>query len=102
LVNPNNFAAINSVIFVLWQVYHTSNGMPTFVGVRSPQLTHNCGNPNNWSRWRSTRNLIREDKIPQIYSAMQTGTEQGMMTLEQHLKELVHKGQITLETARGC
>lgn len=38
------------------------------------------------------RNLIREDKIPQIYSAIQTGQGAGMRTLDQHLKELVeHK-----------
>ena len=38
--------------------------------------------------------FIREDKIPQIYSAIQTGRAQGMRTLEQHLKELKEKGVI--------
>jgi len=35
------------------------------------------------------RTLIREGKIPQIYSAIQTGKVSGMRTLEQHLQELV-------------
>jgi twitching motility protein PilT len=34
------------------------------------------------------RNLIREDKVPQIYSVMQTSSDKGMRTLAQHLKEL--------------
>jgi len=46
------------------------------------------------------RNLIREDKIHQIYSAMQTGQEKiGMQTFNQSLATLYMKGQITLETA---
>ena len=46
------------------------------------------------------RNLIREDKIHQIYSAMQTGQEKaGMQTLNQSLATLYLKKQITLETA---
>lgn len=40
------------------------------------------------------RNLIREDKIPQIYSVIQTGKAQGMQTLEQHLKKLQSDGVI--------
>lgn len=35
------------------------------------------------------RNLIREQKVPQIYSAIQTGKADGMRTLEQHVEELV-------------
>ncbi len=35
------------------------------------------------------RNLIRENKVPQIYSAIQTGQMHGMKTLEQHIEELV-------------
>ncbi len=35
------------------------------------------------------RNLIRENKVPQIYSAIQTGKAVGMRTMEQHLDELV-------------
>ncbi len=48
------------------------------------------------------RNLIREDKVHQIYSAMQTGQEKaGMQTMNQSLATLYHKRQITLETAIG-
>src|SRR5918996_2182111 len=46
------------------------------------------------------RNLIREDKVHQIYSAMQTGQEKvGMQTMNQSLATLYQKKQITLETA---
>jgi len=46
------------------------------------------------------RNLIREDKIHQIYSSMQTGQEKvGMQTANQSLATLQLKGKITLETA---
>lgn len=44
------------------------------------------------------RNLIREEKIHQIYSAMQTGQgETGMQTLNQHLLSLIRAGVITRE-----
>ncbi|WP_415904958.1 type IV pilus twitching motility protein PilT [Neptuniibacter sp. QD48_55] len=46
------------------------------------------------------RNLIREDKVAQMYSAIQTGASFGMKTLDQSLQELLHKGLITRETAR--
>jgi len=46
------------------------------------------------------RNLIREDKIHQIYSAMQTGQEKlGMQTMNQSLATLHQKRLITLEAA---
>jgi twitching motility protein PilT len=46
------------------------------------------------------RNLIREDKIHQIYSMMQTGQEKfGMQTFNQALASLYHARQITLEAA---
>jgi twitching motility protein PilT len=46
------------------------------------------------------RNLIREDKIHQIYSAMQTGQEKvGMQTMNQSLATLYQKKLVTLETA---
>jgi len=45
------------------------------------------------------RNLIREDKVAQIYSAIQTGMSAGMYTLDQHLKMLVSKGLIDPEIA---
>jgi twitching motility protein PilT len=47
------------------------------------------------------RNLIREDKVAQMYSAIQTGSAVGMKTLDQTLKELVQKGLITKEAARA-
>jgi twitching motility protein PilT len=46
------------------------------------------------------RNLIREGKIAQMYSAIQTGQAAGMQTLDQCLKELLQKGLITKEEAR--
>jgi twitching motility protein PilT len=46
------------------------------------------------------RNLIREDKIHQIYSMMQTGQDKfGMQTFNQALATAVHKRQVTLEVA---
>jgi twitching motility protein PilT len=44
------------------------------------------------------RNLIREGKTHQIYSAMQAGAKHGMHTMDQHLADLVMKGRITYET----
>ncbi len=44
------------------------------------------------------RNLIREDKIAQMYTVMQTGKERGMITLEQSLQELVTKKLITQDS----
>ncbi|MGI9329874.1 MAG: type IV pilus twitching motility protein PilT [Gammaproteobacteria bacterium] len=46
------------------------------------------------------RNLIREGKIAQMYSAIQTGADSGMQTLDQNLQELMAKGVITKEEAR--
>ena len=46
------------------------------------------------------RNLIRENKIAQMYSSIQTGQKEGMSTLEQTLKDLVKKGVVTAEDAR--
>lgn len=46
------------------------------------------------------RNLIREDKIAQMYSAIQTGSAYGMQTLDQSLSNLLKKGVITREMAR--
>ena len=45
------------------------------------------------------RNLIREDKTSQIQSVIQVGGAQGMMTLDQSLKELVISGKITRDAA---
>jgi len=47
------------------------------------------------------RNLIRENKIAQMYSAIQTGQNVGMQTLDQNLKELVQRNVISLAEARS-
>ena len=44
-------------------------------------------------------NLIRERKISQIYSQLQTGSKDGMNTLEQCLKNLVEEGEINQQEA---
>jgi twitching motility protein PilT len=46
------------------------------------------------------RNLIREDKVAQMYSAIQTGGTLGMQTLDSCLKGLVAKGIVSRENAR--
>ena len=46
-------------------------------------------------------NLIRERKISQIYSQLQTGSKDGMNTLEQCLKALVDQGEISQQEALG-
>ena len=46
------------------------------------------------------RNLIREDKVAQMYSAIQTGQSLGMQTMDQCLKDLFKKRVITREIAR--
>lgn len=45
------------------------------------------------------RNLIRENKIAQMYSAIQTGQSIGMQTLDQNLQELLTKGLISKDEA---
>ncbi len=47
------------------------------------------------------RNLIRENKIAQMYSAIQTGQQYGMQTLDQNLKGLLEKGVVSKEEARS-
>jgi twitching motility protein PilT len=47
------------------------------------------------------RNMIREGKTPQMYSAMQTGGDAGMVTLDQSLSDLVERGVITQQEARS-
>ena len=44
-------------------------------------------------------NLIREQKTAQIYSAIQTGVNMGMQTLDAHLKQLVNDKLVTVEDA---
>jgi twitching motility protein PilT len=48
------------------------------------------------------RNLIRQGKVEQIYSVMQTNSGRGMQTLEQALSELTLRGVITKEIAMGA
>jgi twitching motility protein PilT len=47
----------------------------------------------------SIRNLIREDKVPQIQSMLQTGSQHGMQTLDAALKDLMKRGRITRDEA---
>ena len=47
------------------------------------------------------RNLIREAKVAQMYSAIQTGQAIGMQTLDQNLQDLVRRNVITVDEARG-
>lgn len=45
------------------------------------------------------RNLIREDKVPQMYSVIQTGQSHGMQTMDQCLQRLVAQGHISAQDA---
>jgi twitching motility protein PilT len=47
------------------------------------------------------RNLIRENKIAQMYSAIQTGAQLGMQTLDQNLQDLVRRNVVSMSEARG-
>jgi len=47
------------------------------------------------------RNLIRESKIAQMYSAIQTGNSMGMQTLDQNLAELVRRSVVSPAEARA-
>jgi twitching motility protein PilT len=47
----------------------------------------------------AVRNLVRQGKVEQIYSVMQTNTARGMQTMEQSLQELVSRRIVTYETA---
>ena len=47
------------------------------------------------------RNLIREAKVAQMYSAIQTGHALGMQTLDQNLTDLVRRNVISAAEARG-
>jgi twitching motility protein PilT len=48
------------------------------------------------------RNLIREAKVAQMYSAIQTGQSMGMQTLDQNLTDLVRRNVISPSTARAA
>ncbi|MCB1819641.1 MAG: twitching motility protein PilT, partial [Gammaproteobacteria bacterium] len=45
------------------------------------------------------RNLIREDKVAQMYSAIQTGQAHGMQTLDQAMQDMLRKGLISKQDA---
>src|SRR5690554_3824673 len=47
------------------------------------------------------RNLIRENKVAQMYSAIQTGQQYGMQTLDQNLMDLVRRNVVSMEEARS-
>jgi twitching motility protein PilT len=47
----------------------------------------------------AVRNLIRQGKVEQVYSVMQTNTTRGMQTMEQSLADLVQRGIVKLEDA---
>jgi twitching motility protein PilT len=47
----------------------------------------------------SIRNLIREDKIPQINSIIELGKKSGMFLMKESISELLEKGFISQETA---
>ena len=47
------------------------------------------------------RNLIREDKVAQMYSSIQTGTATGMITMDQYLQDLLARGLISKHDARS-
>ncbi len=49
----------------------------------------------------AVRNLIREDKVAQIYSAIQTGGNQGMQTLDTALARLVSQNVVSREEAQA-
>jgi len=47
------------------------------------------------------RNLIREGKVAQMYSTIQTGMRDGMQTMDQNLSDLVKRSQISTAEARS-
>ena len=49
----------------------------------------------------AVRNLIRENKVAQMYSAIQTGQAFGMQTLDQHLADLVRRQLVAPVEARS-
>jgi len=49
----------------------------------------------------AVRNLIRENKIAQMYSSIQTGQSAGMQTLDQNLTDLVRRNVVSPAEARG-
>lgn len=74
-------------------------------GIISQQLIHVKGRKGRVAArevlvcTRAIRNLIRENKITQISSAIHTGIEEGMVTMNQSLGHLYEKGIISFEAA---
>ncbi len=66
--------------------------MPKIEGGRTAAREILLNNP-------AVSNLIRENKVAQIKSVIQTSAEEGMMTMDQHIKRMVHDGVISRETA---
>ena len=78
----------------------------TLRGVISQQLLPRVGGGRTAAREiminnPAIANLIRENKVPQMKSVIQTGAAGGMNTLEQDLKRLIREGMVTEETARS-
>lgn len=55
------------------------------------------------SCWRqpAIRNLIREDKVAQMYSIIQTGAAHGMQTMEQNAKQLIARGVVDAQEVQS-
>lgn len=47
------------------------------------------------------RNLIREDKVAQMYSIIQTGAAHGMQTMEQNAKQLIARGVVDAQEVQS-
>ena len=47
----------------------------------------------------AVRNLIREERLHELYGVMQIGSKDGMVTLDQSLAELVHRGTVAIDVA---
>lgn len=54
------------------------------------------------SCWRRRHwNLIREDKVAQMYSIIQTGVAHGMQTMEQNAKQLIARGVVDAQEVQS-
>ncbi|MBU6153507.1 MAG: type IV pilus twitching motility protein PilT [Bdellovibrionales bacterium] len=80
----------------------------TLAGVMTQQLVPNSGRPGRSAAYElmvptlAIRNLIREDKMHQVYGVMQSGQAgTGMQTMNQALADLVRKGNLTKADAMG-
>lgn len=68
--------------------------IPTIGGGRLPATEILFANP-------AVRNIIREGKTHQLDSVIQTGTDQGMQTMDKTLVNMIHSGKITYEEAKN-